>query len=57
MTQMGRYEIKIQSKGKSEEFCDVAWGATCCLEYSGMMVMSGGTVATPNAEFRMQNAE
>ena len=50
---MGRYEIKNKSKGKREEICIVARKATHCMENSGMMVMQGGTVATPNAECRM----
>ena len=54
---MGRYEIKKKSKWKSEEFCIVARAATCFLKDSDMLDMPGGTVATPNAEFRMQNAE
>ena len=42
MTRMERYEIKMESKGKSEEFCIVAREATSCLEDSGMMVMPDG---------------
>ena len=41
MTRMGRYEIKVKSKGKSEEFCVVAREATCCLVNFGMIVMQG----------------
>ena len=39
---MGRYEIKVKSKGKSEEICDVAWKATCFLKDSDMLDMPGG---------------
>ena len=56
MTRMGRYEIKNKSKGKSEEFYVVAREATHCMEDSGMMVMQGGTVATPNAVIAVNKA-
>ena len=43
---MGRYEIKVKSKGKNEKFCDVAWKATCCLKDSDMLVMPGEAVVS-----------